>query len=294
MQVNSIKGYNLLSEEYISANEKLTIKHIECGSIFDMTYAKFVTCNNRCPICFGTHKHTYEFVKNEIENIGYTLLSKEYKNALTKLDIKCNNGHIFKLAYNGIQQGKRCKICSYKSCGQKRALSYGFIKTQFENVGYTLLSKEYKNNHNNLKVKCDKGHVYEVTWNNFDRGTRCPICNIEKTSSKAEREIQEYVKTLNVKQINNDRSQILNKTTGRYLELDIYLPEINKAIEYNGKYWHSMPLAIERDKLKKEECERLGIDLFIIKEQEYINNKNVVLIDIYNFIWGWNGFDCDS
>jgi len=118
------------------------------------------------------------------------------------------------------------------------------------------------------------------------RGQRCPICNNESNSSKAEKEVQEYVSTFNVNQINNDRSIILNPNTGHYLELDIYLPKINKAIEYNGTYWHSLPKAMKRDKIKQNECKRLGIDLLIIKEQDYINSKEDELQKIKEFIEG--------
>jgi hypothetical protein len=40
-------------------------------------------------------KLTYGFVKEQIESFGYTLLSKEYTNARTKLSIQCNEGHIY-------------------------------------------------------------------------------------------------------------------------------------------------------------------------------------------------------
>lgn len=41
-------------------------------------------------------KLTYQEVKSYIESfIGYILLSKEYKNAQTKLKIQCPEGHIF-------------------------------------------------------------------------------------------------------------------------------------------------------------------------------------------------------
>jgi TusA-related sulfurtransferase len=38
-------------------------------------------------------KLTYEHVKAFIENTGYELLSNEYVNSKTKIQIKCNNVH---------------------------------------------------------------------------------------------------------------------------------------------------------------------------------------------------------
>jgi hypothetical protein len=42
--------YELLSE-YKSSNEKLKIKHLECGNEFDMKYRFFVNMGQRCPVC---------------------------------------------------------------------------------------------------------------------------------------------------------------------------------------------------------------------------------------------------
>jgi len=62
------------------------------------------------------------------------------------------------------------------------------------------------------------------------------------------------------------------------------LPDLNKAIEYNGLYWHSLPKAKLNGKIKKQECNKLGIDLFVIKEEDYLKDKQKVLKNIYNFI----------
>jgi hypothetical protein len=36
------------------------------------------------------------------------------------------------------------------------------------------------------------------------------------------------------------------------LELDIYFPKLNKAIEYNGDYWHCNPNKYEADYFHKK------------------------------------------
>ena len=45
-------------------------------------------------------KLTYNEVKKFIEGLGYELLSKEYINSKTKLLIKCDKGHEFKMIFN--------------------------------------------------------------------------------------------------------------------------------------------------------------------------------------------------
>ena len=61
---------------------------------------------------------------------------------------------------------------------RKRTLQevYDFFKEQ----GYELLSTEYENAHQKLQYKCPEGHIHEITWNNFQRGRRCPDCANDK------------------------------------------------------------------------------------------------------------------
>jgi len=73
--------------------------------------------------------------------------------------------------------------------------------------------------------------------------------------------------------ITNDRTKILNSKTNKHLELDVYLPLLNKAIEFNGRYWHSFEDVMQRDIFKIGECKRLGIELLVINEQDYIYNN---------------------
>ena len=136
------------------------------------------------------------------------------------------------------------------------------------------------------KFQCKKdGNVYEMIWNNYQQGQRCPVCCYNSQSSKAEQEIQEYVASIYTGTIvNNDRNTIINENTGYYLEMDIYVPDINKAIEYNGVYWHSKLKALKYDKIKQQKCREKGIDLLVIDEQKYINNKEMCLEKIKEFI----------
>jgi len=116
-------------------------------------------------------------------------------------------------------------------------LKYEDVKEYIESFNYKLLSKEYKNCETKLSMQCDKGHEYQAVFSAFKhQKQRCPICNNESTSSKAEIEIQKDISSYTENVICNDRKTILNPLTNHYLELDIYLPYLNKAIEYNGTY----------------------------------------------------------
>lgn len=334
-QIESIEGYKLLSKEYKNAKMKLKV---QCNK----KHTYLATWDNfkkgvRCPYCAGNAKLTYEHIKNHIKKSGYHLISKIYKNSETKLDIQCNNGHIYQTNWNNFQSGNRCSYCA----GNIRN-SYEYIKSQIESVdGYKLLSKKYKNALLKLKVQCNKKHNYEVTWSNFQRNHRCPYCAgnakptykyiknfiesvedyqlISKTYknnstkleikcnkghiyqanwdvfqrgqrcpkckfSVGEKEVLSLVKSLTNGVIENDRTQIINPKTNRNLELDIWIPLSKKAIEYNGYYWHSLPGQQYKDGIKVQQCKKKNINLMIVEEMEWINNKEKCISNITNFI----------
>jgi transposase len=97
--------------------------------------------------------------------------------------------------------------------------------------------------------------------------------------SKPTQEIIDYIKTIyNGIIIPNARGIIDN------LELDIYLPEINLAIEYNGVYSHlfrpeETNFSKRKDKLyhvtKTNLCEKRGIQLLHIFSSSWISKKEI-------------------
>ena len=54
--------------------------------------------------------------------------------------------------------------------------TYKNVKEYIESYNYTLLSKEYKNTKEKLKIKCDNGHEYLTAFRVFKKGHRCRFC----------------------------------------------------------------------------------------------------------------------
>jgi len=85
--------------------------------------------------------------------------------------------------------------------------------------------------------------------------------------SQAEKEIGDWISTLGVKVIRNSRSIIPP------MELDIYCPDYNIAIEYNGLFWHSnKPKNYHLEKTKM--CEHNGIRVIHIFEDEWRDQQD--------------------
>ena len=63
--------------------------------------------------------------------------------------------------------------------GKKLTIEY--VRSKMVEVGYELLSDIYINNRTKLIVRCDKGHTYLTSWNNFRQGCRCHDPRAKKT-----------------------------------------------------------------------------------------------------------------
>ena len=119
-------------------------------------------------------KLTIEFVREQFEKEGYTLLSDTYTDCEQRLKYICPEKHVGQVCWDSWQQGNRCAECA----GLKK-LTIDFIKKEFEKEGYTLLTKNYKNNKQRLKFVCPKRHKYFIKYNSWQQGHRCRICAVE-------------------------------------------------------------------------------------------------------------------
>ena len=110
---------------------------------------------------------------------------------------------------------------------------------------------------------CPLGHEYQATIGHrtAPNGTGCPICYSGRQTSFAEQAVFFYVNQLYPDSISRYKSDFLGK-----FELDVYIPSIKYAIEYDGEAWHKQN-KIEREKRKYQICKEHGITLIRMREQ---------------------------
>ena len=126
----------------------------------------------------------------------------------------------------------------------------------------------YINSKSKIKIKCPIHGVFEQTPDKHINGEYgCPKCS-KANISKPEIEVQEFVKSLGFEIITNKRSMI------KPYELDIYLPELNKAIEFNGEYWHYQH--------SNKNCKPKG---YHAMKSNLCRDKNIKLLHIREDLW---------
>ena len=128
------------------------------------------------------------YIFNKLNDEFEVLIKDLHQGSNRYINVKCDYCGVeksvrYKLYLNNYYLNKDGKYACYR-CNPKmfNTLSYKYIKELVENIGkgYELLSKSYYNNNGKLKIKCNKSHIYETTYNSIKQGCKCPKCDIER------------------------------------------------------------------------------------------------------------------
>lgn len=173
---------------------------------------------------------------------------------------------------------RKTRGCPYCS-GNKVLLGYNDLATLAKDV-----AKEWDYEKNNPLTpqdvsvgankrvwwKCFKNHSWEAFINDRTRteATSCPVFAANCYISKAEQDIADF---LCAHGFVIDQS---NRKVLKGIELDIYIPTHNFAIEYNGLYWHSERFGKDKTHHRSKwlAAKNAGIQLVQIWEDDW--NKN--------------------
>ena len=234
------------------------------------------TINNRnrgkgCPYCSGKYIIKGE---NDLQTVNPTLAAEwnyEKNNGLTPSDILsnsnksvwwiCVNGHEWKTQVNNRSRGNGCPYCSGRNAVRGESDLWTLNPTLAAEWNYEknngLTPKDVKS-YSSKKVwwKCQKGHEWTATIGSRNSGIGCPICSSERNTSFSEYILLYYLKKYGL--------DVMHSYREYGYELDIYIPSLKTAIEYDGYYWHAKKA--QKDLEKNLRCEKDGIKLYRIRE----------------------------
>ena len=279
-------SYSLPNEaKFQGLSTEINVKCNKCGEVF-LKRAGDLLRLKVCPCCElkNTRLTTELFVqKAKIvhgEKYDYSLVG--YKNNHTKVKIICPEHGVFEQTPANHLYGYGCMECGRDNTKKETSLdTKEFIKRSKEIHGekYNYESVEYKNFRSKVKIVCPVHGEFLQMAESHLVGKGCPKCHPQY--SKGEKEIVEFIKSIyNGEVLENVRDVISPK------ELDIYIPELNLAIEYNGLFYHSSKFDVSptTSRNKVFDCEKQGIRLVTIFEDEWQNQKELVKSMISRYI----------
>jgi hypothetical protein len=270
--------YDYFLSKYVSYNKKINIICPIHGE-FNQTPNNHLN-GKGCKYCGGTSKlDTKLFIINakKIHGNKYDYSKVNYIDARTNIKIICpKHGEFEQSPNNHISKKQGCYDCLGKIYDTD---SFIKICSLIHNNKYNYSLVDYVNSSTKVKIICSEHGEFEQRCDTHRNGAECPKC-LDIGQSKNEINLYQYLISIYKNEIIQKDRSILSKQ-----ELDIYIPNNNIAIEYNGLYWHNelnKPSNYHLNKTKL--CEDKGIKLIHIFEDEWIHKKDIVKSRLKNIL----------
>lgn len=174
---------------------------------------------------------------------------------------KCNEGHGWQDSIAHRNSGRSCPYCTGKriikgendlqTINPRLASEWNYVRN-----GNSKPEDFMPNSNKKVWWVCSKGHEWQASIAHRNNGRGCPLCKAEQKTSFPEFAIVYYLRKYGIDAIHTYR--------GNGYELDVYIPSMKIAIEYDGFIWHQN--STKRDLTKNRLCVNDGIKLFRIRE----------------------------
>lgn len=239
-----------------------------------------ITGGAGCPFCSGlTASRGETDMATTHPELAAQLLDPEMGTKLKAQSNKkvawvCEKGHVWEVSPNARAKGSGCPFC------KNRRVIPGFndlATTHPELAAQAIsdVSAVTHGSHTMVTWTCEKGHVWELSANNrISKNLGCPTCSATSFVSKDEKTLSEMIKTLVPDE--EVRTTVRNLLSRR--ELDIIIPKLNLAVEFNGNYFHTeyhRDAAYHRDKTIA--ASKIGLHLVHVWSDDWKHNPGLVI-----------------
>jgi hypothetical protein len=271
--------YDYSLVDYIDSTTKVKIICPEHGT-FNQAPTNHISNKQGCPICGNLLKkeNTNGFIEKakQVHGDKYDYSLVNYIDNKTKVEIICKEHGSFLTKPNNHLSGSGCPKCVNNQKKTNKNFIYCANSVHGDKYDYSLVT--YTNNKTYIDIICKEHGIFKQSPNNHvSKKQDCPKCSLRY--DKSEGEVKEFISSLKLLFEENTRKII------QPLELDIYIPSHNIAIEFDGLYWHSEKFKINNYHLNKTiECEKQGIQLIHIFEDEWIHKQDIVKSRLMNIL----------
>ncbi len=293
---NNIYDYSKVI--YTGCDDKVIIGCKKHGD-FKMLLDSHATQKQGCPKCANEKNgesrslKLNDFIECSIKNHKnlYSYESVILKNGSSKVKIFCKKCDIYFIQEAKVHMaGAGCTTCYHERSAIARALTteeFIYKSQQVHGIHkYDYSMTKYINSRMKVKIKCnDCNYIFKtIPSDHMGKASGCPKC--ANLISKPEKEIVEFIQSLDIEVEEGTRDIIKNPNNGRKWELDIFLPEHNIAIEFNGVYFHSTARKsnINFHKEKTDVCLEKGIFLLHIFEDDFNAKKDFIFSRIKHLL----------
>lgn len=157
-----------------------------CGNIW-YSFPQNVWRGNGCPACakiFKKDRFSISQVKEFLEKDGCKLISDEYKNSKTPLDVMFKCGHLGKISLESFKQGRRCLECGRKRVSLLNRIPKKDIMDRLLSFGikHIIFPNGYENIRSMVEYTCENGHRNKKMVRNVLYDSVCRECYLMRMS----------------------------------------------------------------------------------------------------------------
>ncbi len=178
--------------------------------------------------------------------------------ATTQVWWQCQYGHEWKADVRRFHKGYGCPFCSTKKTSAEQSIAANqpdYLKEWHPSKNTLDPFSISQGSKKKVWWICSKGHEWQSSVRNRSQGSCCPRCKLCGTS-KPELFLFDRLSEIFPSAIHRYKSS--------FGELDIFIPDLNIAIEYDGWRWHKTKL--DKDIAKFEAAKNNGITIINIRE----------------------------
>ena len=233
LQLIKEKGFELLTSGIIHYWSDIDLYCPKHDIKWTTKYAHLKSGNSNCKLC-GHNVISNDALKKIVEenNAIFVKRIRGLKSTVRNIVLKCViHDHVWRTNTRDIMKLKRwCYYCAWEA----RKTPFDSIKAIVEKAGGTLLTENCVGSLTKIDVKCSNGHIWETYFDNINSGYWCPECKL-KSQTKLSDIIKELFPDYTVKCNYRGFDWLkMNKKKKHRMEIDIWVPEIKLAIEYDG------------------------------------------------------------
>ena len=283
-RVKEMNPHLVLLTEYINTHELITVRCKKCNMTWTLNAGSLLK-QSRCDYCYGKKPipgktdlltkrpeiaAEWNYYRNgQLRPEQCTEFSRKY------VYWRCRLGHEWATYIsNRTRQNSGCPICRGKM------VLKGFndlssrcpdILTQWDwDKNVKKPDEFYYQSHSDAWWKCQLGHSWHTKiYLRTQMGQGCPECDKSGTSFP-EQAIYYYLK--------KSFTSCVNNYTELGIELDIYIPELKTAIEYDGLRYHQGTNRYKSDNNKDSVCKEHNIRLIRVRENGLPQTKSALTI----------------
>lgn len=230
----------------------------KCTSASTMTVAQFIYRARR------RHGDKYDYAK------------VEYKNSQTMVTITCPEHGDFRQRPHDHITRYGCAACS----GRLKVSREAFIDRARAVHGDRYDYGEYHGFRRKAGIVCPEHGAFMQVAKDHCNGHGCPSCASSLTASRLENEVADWLQSLGLRVIRNDRNVLGG------LEADIYLPDKGICIEVNGAYWHTTNFMVHPrlHEHKLARAEKAGLNMLFVWDFDWFKRQAMVKIHIQHYL----------